>query len=94
MNMLKNIVAASVIYWLQLKNGIQFKSKEEVHAAICNLDRLTKSSEWIAPIDPLIGLIGSRTTKDMSAVLPENIELVLSDGEVETVSLDTIDDSE
>ena len=84
-NMLKNIVAVAVVYWLQLKRGAQFKSKEEVHMAICNLDRLTKSKDWIAPADPLLGLIESKKAKDMTKVLPVDIELSLSDGEIETV---------
>ena len=90
-SMLKNIVAASVVYWLELKCGKQFKSKEEVHAAICNLDRLTNSEDWIPPIDPLLGLLGTKVEKDMSDVLPAEIELLLSDGEVETVCLTNSD---
>ena len=86
-SMLKNLVASAVVYWLQLKSGTQFKSKEDVHAAICNLDRLTKSKAWIAPADPLLGLIGSKVVKDRTDVLPVNIELLLSDGEIEIVSL-------
>ena len=81
--MLKNLVAESVVYWLQLKRGTQFKSKEEVHAAICNLDKLTTSTEWIAPADPLQGL----GAKNMAKVLPVEIDLLLSDGETETVTL-------
>lgn len=92
--MLKNLVAESVVYWLQLKRGTQFKSKEEVHAAICNLDKLTTSTEWIAPADPLQGLIGSRGAKNMAKVLPVEIDLLLSDGETETVTLVNSGDDE
>src|SRR4051812_31873492 len=73
-NMLRNLIAASVIYWIKMKNGTQFKSKNEVHAAICNLDKLTTSKDWIAPEDPLLGLIGTKLVKDMSDILPVDIE--------------------
>jgi len=58
--MMRNLVATAVSYWIDWKLGTRFKSKEEIHSAICNLDQLTKSDAWIAPADPLAGVNGSK----------------------------------
>jgi len=86
--MMKNLVATAVSYWIDWRLGIRFKSKKELHSAICNLDQLTKSDAWIAPADPLAGVNGSKTRKKMkNKVAPTEMMLVLSDDEVEVVSL-------
>ena len=79
--MLKNIVAKSAVYWIKWKLGEQFKSNREVHTAICGLDKLTKQKAWIAPADPLAGILGRKDKKKIET-LPEEIDLILSDGEV------------
>ena len=67
----------------------------EVHSAICRLDQLTNSDVWIAPPDPLGGVNGSRRKKKVkSKAVPAEVQLVFSDGEVETVQLDDQSDDE
>jgi len=86
--MMKNLVATAVSYWIDWRLGTRFKSKEELHCAICNLDQLTKLDAWIASADPLAGVNRSKTRKKMkNKVAPTEMMLVLSDDEVEVVSL-------
>ena len=92
--MLKNIVATSVIYWVRWKLGNQFRSNREVHAAICSLDRLTESKDWIAPADPLSGILGGKARQKKPESLPTEIEVMLSDGEVDTVYVDDSSDDD
>ena len=92
--MLKNIVATSVVYWVKWKLGEQFRSNREVHAAICSLDKLTESKAWIAPADPLSGVLGLKNKRKKPETLPTEIELVLSDGEVDAVYIDDSNDDD
>lgn len=86
--MLKNIVAISVIYWVRWKLGKQFRSNREVHITICSLDRLTESKDWIAPADPLSGIFGGKARQKKPESLLTEIEVVLSDREVDIVYID------
>jgi len=94
LTMMRNIVATAVCYWIDWRLETRFKEKEEVHSAICRLDQLTESDVWIAPPDPLGGVNGSRRKKVKSKAVPAEVQLVFSDGEVETVRLDDQGDDE
>jgi hypothetical protein len=81
-------------FGVEIRPKIFCRAKEEVHAAICNLDQLTSSEVWIAPADPLVGVAGSKGKKRKVENLPTETHLVLSDGEVDTVDLDDKNDAD